>query len=124
MEDDLDRAIRAERTLERLGTRIPICVMCGEADPRCLEKHHVAGKGHGPELAIVCRNCHRKLSDDQRGHPDASDRESLLERVGHWLLGLGDLLACIAAKMIAFGALLLQAASSCPPPYGTAGAAP
>lgn len=60
---------RMEGMFERLGSRTPSCGICGESDPRCLELHHVVGKKFSNDLITVCRNCHRKLSDDQKDHP-------------------------------------------------------
>ena len=44
------------------------CIVCTESDPRCLELHHIAGRGFAPDCVIACRNCHAKLSDMQRDH--------------------------------------------------------
>ena len=60
---------RKQKALERLGTNTPVCVLCGETNWRCLELHHIAGQALDGTLAIVCRNCHRKLSDMQKDHP-------------------------------------------------------
>lgn len=61
------------------------CQRCGEADPRVLEFHHIEGKDRavselvagGYPLAkilaeiskcqVLCSNCHRKLTMDERG---------------------------------------------------------
>jgi hypothetical protein len=52
-------ADRLEQHYRRLGTHEPRCVICGKSDPRCLEEHHIAGRGYHNDTAIVCRNCHR-----------------------------------------------------------------
>src|SRR5690606_18555480 len=66
---DADR--RLERVYRRLGTRTPACTCCSESYPHALERHHIAGRAFHDDEAIVCRNCHRKLSDPQ------IDRENL-----------------------------------------------
>ena len=61
------------------------CSQCGETDPRVLEFHHEGDKesevsrlmGRGASLdalraeiakcSVVCANCHRKLTSDERG---------------------------------------------------------
>ena len=68
-EIELRRATRRQRAIERLGTRNPKCAHCGEADPLALELHHIAGQAYDRATVIVCRNCHRKLSDLQKDHP-------------------------------------------------------
>ena len=65
---DRDDNDRLEKQFRRLGTRNPVCVGCGEADPYCLELHHAAGRKHDDDVVIVCRNCHRKLTAKQRDH--------------------------------------------------------
>jgi hypothetical protein len=102
---------RKQKALERLGTNNPICVLCGESDWRCLELHHIAGKPFDGALAIVCRNCHRKLSDMQKDHlrPATTPPDSL-ERIGHFLLGLADLFAMLVEKLREFGQDLISRA--------------
>lgn len=120
MKDELKQECRKQRALERLNTDNPLCVCCGEKDWRCLELHHLAGRAYGEECAVVCRNCHRKLSDSQKDHPPAvSNAESpLLERIGHLLLGLADLFELLVGMLRGYGKLLIEATSSCPQPYG------
>ena len=120
MRDELKRDMRKQRALERLGTNDPRCLCCGEEDWHCLEFHHLAGQKFGEEGAVVCRNCHRKLSDPQKDHPPAltSSQPGLLERVGHFLLGLADLLEMLIRVMRGYGGQLIEAAIHCPPPYG------
>jgi hypothetical protein len=74
-----------------------------------LELHHIAGRRHGDDLAIVCRNCHRKLSDKQRDHVSPGLVESVAPpaNIGHYLLGLADLLAMIVEALRKFGAWLI-----------------
>lgn len=103
-----DPEARAQARQDRLGPDAR-CVLCGESDTRCLERHHVAGQHFANTLVVVCRNCHRKLSDDQRDHPPPSAADPpLLERFAHWLMGVADLLQDLADAMRAWGKLLLR----------------
>src|SRR6516162_9014694 len=105
----LDQEDRLEQNYRRLGTHEPRCVICGETDPRCLEEHHIAGRGYHDDTAIVCRNCHRKLSDAQRDHPPAS-AAPMEQRtaIGHFLLGLCDFLMAIVERLREFGHWLIN----------------
>ena len=108
---ELAKEARKQNRLERFGTNTPRCGVCGEADDRCLEAHHVAGRKHDDATVLVCRNCHRKVSDDQRDYP-AFDPQSdaVLDSVGRFLLGLADLLRLIVEKLIEFGDALIERA--------------
>jgi hypothetical protein len=46
-----------------------MCVYCGHDDPLALDVDHVAGRAHGPEVRVVCANCHRTRSAEQVDHP-------------------------------------------------------
>jgi len=106
-----NKEVRKQNRLEQLGTNHPVCVACGEDDWRCLEDHHIAGRKFDHECATLCRNCHRKVSDDQKGHPKKLAKESIkTESIGHFLLGLADLFALLVIKLRAFGHELIQAA--------------
>jgi hypothetical protein len=106
--------IRLQRSFARLGTDAPQCACCGESDSRCLEAHHVAGRKNHDETLPVCRNCHRKLSDNQRDHPlPIASPPALAEIVGNYLLGLADLFRLIADRLVQFGRdLIAQAAEA------------
>jgi hypothetical protein len=59
---------------------------------------------------IVCRNCHRKLSDDQldhapRGH--AEPDEGKLSSIGFFLLGLCDFLMLVIQRLREFSHWLI-----------------
>lgn len=108
-----DFSLAAERRkqlrLEKLGTNDPRCATCGEADWRCMEAHHIAGRLFDDETVILCWNCHRKVSDDQKDHPHAhSDANALLEAIGHFLLGLADLLGIVVSRLHEFGSALIE----------------
>lgn len=105
---------RKQQQLRRLGTQNPLCVACGETDPAVLELHHIAGWKHSDDMAIVCRNCHRKLSDKQRDHvpPGTGQPQGAFVTIGHYLLGLANLLAMIVETLRKFGDWLIKQPSS------------
>jgi hypothetical protein len=108
----LDKEDRREQHCRRLRTHDPRCALCGETDPRCLEEHHLAGEKYGDELVTVCRNCHRKLSDDQLDHAPGlqSDPENRDAIIGHFLLGLCDFLSMVIERLREFGHWLIEQA--------------
>ncbi len=121
-----DAEARLRQALERLGDDNPQCNYCPENDPRCLERHEVAGKQYSNAYVIVCRNDHRRLSDAQYDHPARIDDKppATFERIGHLLLGLADLLRLAAAKIDEIGGALIDYAanmvSKCTPAEGVA----
>jgi hypothetical protein len=109
----LDQEDRLEQHYRRLGTHEPRCVICGERDPRCLERHHIVGHRYHTDTVIVCGNCHAKLSDDQldytpRGRKPPKDK---LGVIGLFLLGLCALLLLIVQRMREFGDWLINEAA-------------
>ena len=112
--EDVER--RRCRALRRLNSEEPKCCLCGEADWRCLEAHHLAGQAFDATTVVVCRNCHRRLSDDGLDHPAADDAsDPLLTRIAHFLLGLADALAMLIERLRAFAADLIDRAVAEPP---------
>ena len=104
------KEIRKQKCFERLGSNHPVCIICGEADWRCLEEHHIAGRAYGDDLAIICRNCHRKLSDDQKDHPKTiSSKPTQLESLCHLLLGRADLFDQLAKSDREIALVLIKA---------------
>ena len=105
-----DREDRLEQRKRKLGIPDAACVGCGERDPLCLEKHHIAGRKHHDDVAVVCRNCHRKLSDRQRDYPstwlDSPSGDQAV--IGFYLLGLCDLLSLLIKTLRNFGQRLLK----------------
>ena len=100
---------RKQLRLERLGTNHPVCGTCGETDWRCMEGHHVADYGRDKTKVCICRNCHRKVSDDQKDHPQFDPTANpQLDRIGHFMLGLADLLILIIEKLYEFGHILIE----------------
>ena len=89
--------------LEDLGTRNPVCVVCGEDDPFCLERHHIAGRHHHDDEVIICCNCHRKVTQQQMDRSGAFEPAEYPVSIGHYLCGLADLFLMIAATLRRFG---------------------
>ncbi len=111
-EKELARETRKQRRLEKIGSNSPICGTCGEADNRVLERHHVAGRKYDPDTVIVCRNCHRKASDDQKDHPAIDPgADAVLHSIGMFLIGLADLLELVLEKLSEFGLALIERAA-------------
>jgi hypothetical protein len=105
---ELAREARKQRRLEKLDTNTPCCGTCGERDDRCLELHHIADYGRDDTTVVICRNCHRKVSDDQQDHPAFNpNADPLFDRIGHFLLGLADLLRIIIERLYVFGTALI-----------------
>jgi hypothetical protein len=106
----LDKEDRKEQHHRRLGIRDTRCTLCSETDPRCMEKHHIAGRKYHPDTVLVCRNCHRKLSDDQLDHPPHRQDVPVdqLTVIGRFLLGLCDLLMMIIQRLREFAHWLLN----------------
>lgn len=112
MSSTLEKERRKQARLEKLGTNNPICGTCGEQDWRCMEQHHVADYGRDDLTVLLCRNCHRKVSDDQRDHPRfTTDTDATLDRIGHFLLGLADMLHLIVERLYLFGLHLIERAA-------------
>jgi hypothetical protein len=110
-EKDLERERRRQAALDRLGTNNPSCIICGENNWRVLERHHIAGRARDKTTVIVCRNCHRKLSDAQKDHQrEVDETASLQMQVGQFLLGLCDLFLLLVEKLRAFGEQLIGSA--------------
>ena len=111
--NELARERRRQRAFERLGTDTPRCAACGENDVGCLEAHHVAGRQYDPLTSVLCATCHRKVTDAQKDHPPpVPDGDAFLESVGHFLLGLADMLRIIVDRLAAFGEALIERARS------------
>jgi hypothetical protein len=103
-----DKERRKQKRLETLGENNPACVICGENNPHCLELHHIAGRAYDDDMVIVCRNCHRKLSDDQKDHPQVINKAPVTtEIIGHFLLGLADLFLQLVNRLREFAQALI-----------------
>ena len=109
---ELAHETRKQRRLEKLRSNSPHCGECGEGDWRCLELHHIADYGCDDCTVILCRNCHRKVSDDQKDHPAFDPAaDPMLHAIGRFLLGLADLLRLAIEKLTAFGLALIERAA-------------
>ena len=105
---ELPQERRKQKRLEKLGSNDPRCGTCGEHDDRTLELHHVADRKHDATMVPLCRNCHRKVTDDQHDHPAFDpNADPLVASIGHFLLGLADMLTIILAKLSEFGLALI-----------------
>lgn len=110
--NDIARETRKQRRLEVLGTNDPRCAQCGETRWECLELHHVADHGLDDATVCVCRNCHRVLSDTQKDHPPVvPNADPMLNGIGHFLLGLADMLRIVIENLYQFGLALIARAS-------------
>jgi hypothetical protein len=102
---------RKQKRLERLGSNYPVCVTCGEDDDRCHEGHHIAGRAHDDAIALLCCNCHRKVTDDQKDHPKpAAPAASRTQSTGYLLLGLANLFGLLVVTLRQHGEYLIKAA--------------
>jgi hypothetical protein len=121
-----DAEARRRKAEERLGDGNPKCIICPESDPIALELHHDWQKQYGKDTIRVCKNCHAKLSDAQKDHPPRIDDKppTTIERIGHYLLNLADLLRLAATKLEEIGRSLIQyaadIAAKCAPVNGVA----
>ena len=116
---ELNRERRRQRALERLGSNNPRCVICGCDDPLALELHHLAGQAFGDDLAPVCRNCHRRLSDYQKDHDiGQASPAGEIEPIRRFLLGLADLFEMLVKRLREFAAKLAALDRSTNPQNG------
>lgn len=103
---------RKQNRLAKLGTNEPRCGICGERDWRVMELNHNPDLKRDTHTDIVCANCHKKLTDDQKDHPPLDrNADPALDRIGHFMLGLADMLRLIIEKLIEFGNALIERAA-------------
>jgi hypothetical protein len=108
-DDELKSEARKQRRLEALGTNEPACGLCGETDWRCMELDHVAPQRFDDTTVILCRNCHRKKSDDQKSLPPFDpEADPVLATIGQFLLGLALLFRRIIETLEKFGRELIK----------------
>lgn len=105
----LARETRKQRRCETLDNNDPRCGTCGYHRWQAIERHHPADHGRDETTVLICRNCHRVLSDDQKDHPAFDpNADPMLDAIGHFLLGLADMLKIILEKLYAFGNALIE----------------
>lgn len=114
MSNDFDYERRKQQRLRKLGTQTPQCGVCGYNHWECLELHHIEGQAYGSTLAIVCTNCHGRLSVRQYGHPTPSAGSDVqLVTIARLLSGIADLLELVVAKIReAVGTLVSRASNA------------
>ena len=121
MDPDLELERQRQAAYRRLGTDDPRCLHCGERYWRCLELHHLAGQAYDGQTVILCRNCHRKLTDPSANA--ASPRSvPIMESAGRLLIGAIDFMAELLERLRAYARQLVEGAAVCPWPYGWVGA--
>lgn len=114
-DDEWKREQRKQRRLETLGTNEPVCGMCSETAWQCMELHHVAGQKHDETTVILCLNCHRKVSDDQKSLPPFDpEADPILAAIGQFLLGLALLFRRIIEALEKFGRELIDRSTAKP----------
>lgn len=102
--DPIGADARTGRRERRLAGNV--CWHCGEADPRVLHRHHVAGRHVGPE-AVICANCHQRthgrMADagiDLRATLTVPERAvEALTGVGVFLVQLGEFIIELAEQL-------------------------
>lgn len=113
MSTDFDLERRKQQRLRKLGTQTPQCAVCGENHWECLELHHIEGQAYGSTLAIVCTNCHARLSVQQYGHPKGTAGSDVeLTTVARLLSGIADLLELVVAKIREAVSIIISQASN------------
>jgi hypothetical protein len=90
-----------QQRLKELGTPTPSCAMCGEDHWPSLESHHVAGRKRDSATIILCANDHLRVTNEQRDHPPFNpNADRLLDKTGHFLLGLADMLRIMVDELV------------------------
>jgi hypothetical protein len=111
-EREIAREKRQRQRFEKLGFPEPRCIFCGVDDVRCLELHHIAGRGHSDDVWPVCRNCHAVLTDFQGDHPPKdAPPDNVLEIIGRFLLGVADFLEMLITRCRDYGETLIRMAA-------------
>lgn len=113
MKPSSDYERRKQARLEKLGTDKPVCGMCGNKDWRTIEQHHPAQQKRDDTVVLICANDHRIVTDDQKDHPEFDPAaDPLLDKIGHFLLGMADMLKLIVEKLYEFGHALIERAAN------------
>ena len=59
---------RKQARFEKLDTDKPICAICGDKNWWRIERHHIEGQNRGESLTLLCANCHRDVTEDQKDY--------------------------------------------------------
>lgn len=98
--DDYDRSFDdAQKWLNDIIIRDPLATINKKVCEICdhcigLEAHHIAGRKHDDRTMMVCKQCHRVLSDSQKVWGNGWEKGNQPERLrrAFFLLGLRDIL--------------------------------
>ena len=103
---------RREADFKRLRTRNPVCLSCGYSDhPAALEFAHIAPRKFHDDGGVLCSNCHREQSDQEKDFSYApTTGNPMMETIGRYLLAVAEWLKRIADTFITFGEWLLEQA--------------
>ena len=96
---------RADRRARQLGTRNPVCRVCGQSGLVLrYEHHHIAAQFAGRRLCevtvLLCRQCHARISDMQSDLPHLP--KSLNPKIALWVnrkRGWAQLLRLMAEQL-------------------------
>lgn len=119
---ELKRLMRQEKKLQNLDADEPRCGVCGNDEPKVLEKHHVAGRANSELTVWLCRNHHAIASDMQEDLvPDLRradpERDPLLTQAA-MLRGVAILLIIVAIALLAWSQWNIQASTGLTNQYG------
>lgn len=102
--------LRRERDFARLRTRNPVCLNCGYMNhPAALEFAHIAPRKFHDDGGVLCANCHRELSDNEKDFSyQPQSQNPQMETIGRYLIALAEWFRRIAETIAEFGAWLLE----------------
>ena len=103
---------RREADYRRLRTRTPICLSCGYSDhPAAMEFAHIAPRKFHDDGGVLCSNCHREQSDQEKDCSYAPiTGNPMMETIGRYLVALAEWLQRIGTTLAEYGAWLLTQA--------------
>ena len=119
MEEEIDRELKIEaerqkkrRKFDAQGLHVHHCTACPQDDPLCLEVEHVAGRLHDYTVILLCANCHRKRTADQRCDPSPGPNPlNVFEVIGRWLLSVASYFELLKDTLRRFGLFLIDLAA-------------
>jgi hypothetical protein len=112
MTTSINETKRREADFRRLRTRTPVCLSCGYSDhPAALEFAHIAPRKFHDDGGVLCSNCHREQSDQEKDFSyEPTTGNPRMEIIGRYLLAVAEWLKRIADTFISFGEWLLEQA--------------